>query len=313
MSLARLTPDELAARSRRAVAAATAVGCELGLQVDEPRVLHDVFSVVVHLAPSTVVARVPVVLPPSLDAGAQRARQARELAAVAWLARQGHPVVRPSPLVPLAPVARDGFSITFWEFVEVATDVQPDHIASAPLAAELHAALRGYPGELPFLGPVALTVPSCLAVLEANPDLIAPADLARARREWTVLGPLLSSASAFAAAFPRATLQPIHGDAPSYNLIHTTQGIRYADFEDVTLGPLEWDLAGLGPDAADAYDAAAERRGLRRLDREALRVVEIGRLLQVVACLALVPQLPMLATGLTPILEQWRALPFPGG
>jgi Ser/Thr protein kinase RdoA (MazF antagonist) len=178
-----------------------------------------------------------------------------------------------------------------------------------PLAAELHAALRSYPGELPFLAMLAFTVPSCLALLEANPDLIAPPDLERAQHEWAVLGPLLSSATAFAAAFPHAILQPIHGDAPSYNLIHTTRGIRHADFEDVTLGPVEWDLAGLGPEAADAYDAAAERLGSRTLDRDALRVVETGRMLQTVACLALVPQLPMLATGLTPILEQWRAAP----
>ena len=44
-----LTQDEISARTARAVAAATAAGRELGLRVDEPRVLYDVFSVIVHL------------------------------------------------------------------------------------------------------------------------------------------------------------------------------------------------------------------------------------------------------------------------
>ena len=58
-----LTADDLAARTDRAVAAAAASGCDVGLTVAEPRVLYDVFSVVVHLAPApVVVVRVPTVL-----------------------------------------------------------------------------------------------------------------------------------------------------------------------------------------------------------------------------------------------------------
>ena len=57
-----LTVDDLAARTDRAVAAAAASGRDVGLTVAEPRVLYDVFSVVVHLAPAPVVVRVPTVL-----------------------------------------------------------------------------------------------------------------------------------------------------------------------------------------------------------------------------------------------------------
>jgi hypothetical protein len=308
-----LGPEAIAERTRRAVAAATAAGRELGLSVDAPKVIHDMFSVVVHLAPAPVVVRAPVVLPPGLAGPAQVARQQRELAAVGWLADQGHPVVRPSPLVPREPVVRDGFSMTLWELVEVDRSSQPDYMADAPFAADLHAGLRGYPGELPFLSPLVITVPPCLAFLERHPDLIDAADLERLRAEWRVLEPLLTSRARFAAVFPDASLQPIHGDAPSYNLIRTTSGILFADFEDVTLGPVEWDLALLGPAAADAYDARAARAGLRSLDRKLLQVMDTARMLQVVACLALVPELPLLATGLAPTIEQWRNLPFAGG
>jgi len=126
-----LGADQLAARTARAVAAATAAGRELGLDVDDANVLHDAFSVVVQLVPASVVVRVPVVLPHGLDAAKQRARQQRELALVSWLADAGQPVVRPSPLVPREPVQRDGFSMTFWEWVELDAGAAPDYIADA--------------------------------------------------------------------------------------------------------------------------------------------------------------------------------------
>lgn len=313
MPLAHLSPTDLKARTARAVAAATSAGRALGLDVADPKVLHDMFSVVVHLAPSPVVVRVPVVLPPGLDGAPQAARQARELAVVAWLAERGLPVVRPSPLVPREPVQRDGFSMTFWEFVDVDTSRQPDFIAEAALAADLHASLRDYPGELPFLSPLAETVPTCLAFLEENLGLLAPADLERARSEWAVLEPVLSSRESFARAFPKVDVQPIHGDAPSYNIIRTTSGVRYADFEDVNLGPVEWDLSFLGPDGATVYNTAAARAGIRPLDPAVLRVMAAAGMLRVAACYALVPQLPMLTELLEPALQSWRAMPFAGG
>ncbi len=55
MSVSFLTADDLAARTRRAVAAAVQGGRELGLAVAEGEVLHDAFSVIVRLAPAPVV------------------------------------------------------------------------------------------------------------------------------------------------------------------------------------------------------------------------------------------------------------------
>lgn len=313
MSAPSPTPADLPARTARAVEAAAAVARRLGITVTDPRVLHDAFSVVVHLYPAPLVARVPIVLPPGLPRSELLARQRRELAVVQWLAARGEPVVVPSPLVPTQPVVRDDLSMTFWTLVELDASITPDYLASVGSAAALHAALRDYPGELPFLSPVHATVPRGLSALAAAPDLIAAADLDRARREWAALEPVLASPASFQAAFPHATVQPIHGDAPSYNLIHTTEGIRHADFEDVTLGPPEWDLALFGPQAAARYDAEATRLGLRPLDPHVQRAMDTARALQVIACLALVPQLPVLATGLVPMLEQWRASPVYAG
>ncbi|MGY2061981.1 aminoglycoside phosphotransferase family protein, partial [Nocardia gipuzkoensis] len=122
-----MTTDQLAARTSRALNAAVTAGRELGLAVSEPTVLHDVFSVVVHLAPSPVVVRVPTVVPEYLDLDGQATRQRIELDVVAWLVEQDAPVIPPSPLVPREPVRRNGFSMTFWQFVELDSS-EPDYV-----------------------------------------------------------------------------------------------------------------------------------------------------------------------------------------
>ena len=307
-----ITSEQLAARTQRAVAAATAAGRELGLAVEDPAVLHDSFSVLVHLRPSPVVARVPVILPLGLQPNVQRARQERELAITAWLAGRNFPVVRPSPLVPPAPVQRDGFSITFWEHVEVDSQAEPDWDARAPLVADLHAALREYPMQMPFLSPLTLGVGAALSELEPHAGLLSAADVDRAQREWQLLAPVFYSRGTFAAAFPGTYTHTLHGDSPAYNLIETSAGARHADFEDVTSGPIEWDLTLLPQSALDAYDAYVVRIGLRRIDPELLGVMNVLRLLQVVSCVRLLSELPALANSLPQILDVWRALPFAG-
>ncbi|MFG2227391.1 phosphotransferase family protein [Streptomyces sp. NPDC048644] len=309
-----MTPDQLAARASRARDAATAAGRALGLTVTDPTVLHDAFSVVVHLAPSPVVVRVPTVLPPYAGPGIQAARQRLELDVVQWLADQGTPVIPPSPLVPREPVQRDGFSMTFWQFTEQDTGTEPDYVHHSGLVADLHAALRDYPGDLPFLSAAEPQFTTeGLAALASRPDLIDPAALDRARREWEILEPVVRSRAAFEAAFPGIGLQPLHGDAPAVNIVTGPHGALYSDFELATLGPVEWDLAYLGPECEAAYNAAARRRGLRQLDDRVLRFVNAVGNCRVIACLTLAPELPLLVEALKPSVEQWRATPFDAG
>lgn len=303
--------DEIAERTERAVAAAVAAARNLGLTVEAPRVLHDVFSVIVHLAPAPVAARVPTVLPAWYgDSGAmQITQQQAELAVASWLADDGHPVVAPSPLVPRAPVQRDGFSMTFWAFVEESPEADPDLELRMAETARLHAALRNYDGaQLGFCTPFSSVAPG-LAALERSPDLIAPPDLRRARREWAVLAPVLESRPAFEAAFPAVEVQTIHGDAPYYNMVPTRHGLLWADFELVTLGTVESDLAMAGPQAVAAYNAAAGELGIGQLDQQVLAVTEAAARLASIAALSMAPQLPLLVSALAPVVDQWRGLP----
>jgi hypothetical protein len=305
----RMTPEELAERTRRAAQAAVDAATELGLHVEKATVLHDVFSVVVHLEPEPVVARIPVVLTAGTAPEQQAARQQRELDVVTWLDGQGVPVVRPSPLVPRNPVRQNGFPMTFWELADLADDHEPYRGVDISWSAELHARLAGYPDPLPFLAPFNHGLPDMLATLE-DVDLLQPAEVDRARTEDKTLRSIVSDRSAFEAAFPGVEVQAIQGDGPSHNVIRTKTGIRFSDFEDVTRGPVEWDLALMGGEATAEYNRAARERGLRATDPEIQRLMDSARRLQFVGCLTLIPQLPVLAEGLAELLEDWRATPL---
>lgn len=305
---------DLKARSTRAVRAAVNAARALGLTVGEPVVLHDVFSVVVHLAPLRLVARVPMVIPPDLRGPALPERQQRELDVVTWLAERGVPVVAPSDLVPRAPAHHDGFWITFWELAELAEDHVPYGSVGSATVVALHEALVTYPTDtIPFMSPVNMTVPTLLESLTQTPELISARHLDRARLEWEILNPVLGSRAGFEQRFPGFPVQAIHGDSPSHNVIRTVSGDRFADFEDVTLGPIEWDLAMGSPDDIADYTREASTRGVRAPDPEMLQVMNSARMLQLVACLALVPELPLLEQGIAASMAAWDSMPLAGG
>lgn len=123
----------------------------------------------------------------------------------------------------------------------------------------------------------------------------------------------MRSRTAFEARFPGVGLQPIHGDSPPANIFSGVDGDLYADFELVTLGPVEWDLAALGPEHESAYNRGARRHGTRPLNVEVLGFVNALGMLRVVATLTLVPQLPELMEYLKPAVDQWHTMPFAGG
>ncbi|MDT0447009.1 phosphotransferase [Streptomyces johnsoniae] len=302
-----------ARRTERAVRLATAAGRELGLRPKDPRVLYDVFNVLVHLAPEPVVVRVPSLVLSSAEE--QGVKQRRELAVAGWLADTGAPVVRPSPLVPREPVVCEGTSMTCWEFVdekyrltvEEMAATGPERLAGrfaegAGWAAGLHERLAAYPGadDLPMLTPLVPGTGTMLAELRKRPQFLTAADLDRAAAEYAAAEDFVADPAAY---FPGVRLQPLHGDAPGYNVLRTADGYLFCDFEDATYGPVEWDLTQVGATGVEAYERAS---GVR-LDRALLDLLEGARLLQTVGALALVPMMPELAAMLEPAIEQWRA------
>ena len=53
-----------------------------------------------------------------------------------------------------------------------------------------------------------------------------------------------------------ADQQPLHGDASLSNLLATSSGPRWNDLEDVCVGTVEWDVAGVLSDARAAHGDA---------------------------------------------------------
>lgn len=260
----------------RAVAAATAVAAEHGVRCDDPVVLADGYSAVVHLRPSPVVARVPTlyrVLRPGT------AWRGREVEVVRHLQSVGAAVVPLSDELPPGPHVRDLLTVTFWRHVTAQPDVTVTERDLAPALAELHAALATFPGELPVLAGPTHDIPRCLDVLARDPGPLDAAQLGTLHATHDRLRPLLEH--------PPGPWQPLHGDVFPGNVIATADGLLWADLEDACLGPRAWDVANLRRDPADR--SAVDRYPDPPADDELDAVAEL-RTLQVAVWVAAAPR-----------------------
>lgn len=160
-------------RSRHGVEAAVNLARENGLRVEEPIVLNDLFSLMVHLKPAPVVARVATCMPKLLTL--IEAWLEREISVTAFLSGRGAPVVPPSPELPPGPHEYDGFPISFWQYVEPDPDKTPTASDCSAMIADLHAALKSYPGELPRIG--ADVIPPAMKTIHRDDDVLSEAEV----------------------------------------------------------------------------------------------------------------------------------------
>ncbi|HZD48805.1 MAG TPA: phosphotransferase [Silvibacterium sp.] len=217
--------------TRRALIAAVSLAGDLGLRCETPDILADGSNVLVHLAPAPVVARVATTT--ALVRKPVRQWMRIDLDMAEYLAGLQFPVVPPSRELPPGPHTHDGLTLTFWEYVEHDRNYTASAAETGRLLRELHSALRGYPGELSPLSPFA-EIPRCLDEVERW-KAIDDADLAMLRRGFAVVASEIDTL--------RLPEQPLHGDAHKKNVLKTSHGLRWTDFEDACSGPLEWDLA----------------------------------------------------------------------
>lgn len=231
-----------------AVAASVACGRAVGLTVERPEVIADGYSVRVRLHPAPVVTRV-ITLGRALR-GSPRAWLAREVAVARFLAASEVGVV--PPWRDAGPHDITGIDVSLWQWVEHHQGIVTDADFGRSLG-QLHAALAAYPGDAPpLVGPFT----DIAAAMSRSDDQLLHRAAAR-------LVPL-------AQGWPR---RPLHGDAHTGNVLMTADGPRWTDFEDVCVGPVEWDLASLTvtEEALSAYPGRLdvtrleECRDLRRL------------------------------------------------
>jgi hypothetical protein len=210
---------------RPPVRAAIETVAMFGITPDRCEVLQDGSTLVLRLT-ETVVARVVQ------DRNGPRQGTewfARENAIAAHLTQLGAPVIPLHPDLPPGPHEHLGYPMNFWEFVTRTGDgPEPGQIGET--LRECHRLLQSFAGSLQHLG-----------ILSETEVILRERDLFPARVQRMLYDRLRTSGD----ALRHLPAQPLHGDAHMGNLMNTTRGLLWTDWEDTFSGPIEWDLASL--------------------------------------------------------------------
>jgi hypothetical protein len=232
------------------VTAARAVGASAGFASEDPLVLQQTNNVVVWLRPHPVVAKVGR-WPHSAEVLAREVVVAQHLAAV------GAPSA--APIGPIRSHGPRDLPVSLWNRLEGIDDRRATDCDLAAALAALHAGLDVLDQVLPsFLWAIDL---AHAAVSDDERMQALDADRLAALRErfdhW---------ARAARQIDDLAGARALHGEPHQGNVILTSDGPRFLDFEAACTGPLEWDLASMPPGVAAASDGVDhDRLGLLRL------------------------------------------------
>jgi hypothetical protein len=230
-------------RRTLATRAAQSVGRAFGLPDGVPRILKDTNHTIVHLWPSPIVAKVAT---RKLFLHRSSSLE-RELDIARLLASSGAPVVSPATSVPAGPHHAEGVDLTFWNYCrpEDKRPVLPRDVGRTLRA--VHDSLDDLKGCLPIL-------PSFkLQLEEANELLCHPASTPQLPTGGRVFLCSLYRTVMEALGNRVFVASALHGDCHPGQIIATTSGLLWLDFEAACQGPKEWDVAGVERQAVKAY------------------------------------------------------------
>lgn len=223
---------------RRAVAAATAIALSLNLPVDEVVLLNVSNQLALRLLPGDVMARVAL----GTDHVASfEIEVARRLAAC------GSPVARLDPRVEPRVYERDGFAVTLWTYYGPAPGRGTSSADYADALARLHADMRR----------LDVAAPHFTERVEEARRLLVSRDRTPALPEGdreTLIRTLGRTASVVGEH--GGPEQLLHGEPHPGNLLFTTEGPLFIDFETCCRGPVEFDLAHAPDDVVEHYAGA---------------------------------------------------------
>jgi len=235
-----------------AVRAAQGIAARHGIAAEQARVLQDANNVVVHLAPSPVVAKV---CPPSLgDRGWHKL--AVELDIGRHLVRAGAPVVGPSPDLPPGPYVEGGYAMTFWRHQENDPNALATGEAAGRVLEQVHDALDSYRGIVPSFLDRQVRRASITLADETALSVIPASERAFLRSEFLSVTSKLAGTT--------LGCRTLHGDPHRGNLLITGSGYLMIDFESVCSGPLEWDLSALPGAGTGVFSVDADLLTLLR-------------------------------------------------
>jgi len=210
------------------IRAASEIASAHGVMPDRCDVLQNGSTLVLRLSESLVARIVTHLDGPRQGSG----WYARETAVATHLARHKAPVIPLHPAIPPGPYEHLGFPMNFWQFVTATgTDPVPETIGKT--LHHCHEVLRDFDQPLPHLEILAESI-RVLDMKHAR-DHFSPSTLEMLRGHLTATIGILGQ-------FPS---QPLHGDAHLGNLMNTTCGLLWTDWEDTFTGPVEWDLASV--------------------------------------------------------------------
>ncbi len=207
------------------IRAATETALAHGVKPDRCDILQNGSTLVLRLTES-LVARVVQ----DLDGPRSgTAWFARENAIAAHLTDHDAPIIPLHPDLPPGPHLHLGYPLNFWQFV-TRIDVEPAASEIGRTLHRCHQILRAFPEPLP---PLAILSEGLEIVTRRN---LFPSDTQILLRDH------LERSIEILGRFPH---QPLHGDAHPGNLLPTTRGLLWTDWEDAFSGPVEWDLASI--------------------------------------------------------------------
>ncbi|MFK4086302.1 phosphotransferase [Kribbella sp. NPDC020789] len=217
-----------------AVAVAKAVA-----SAEDAVVLNASNKVILRLLPDDVVARVALVGEHGFAGEVELARR---------LSEAGYPVVPPADL---RVHEQDGISVSLWRYYEPQEPIPSDVYAAA--LHRLHVGMREIDVPVPHFMDRVAEAQQVLTDRSCSPD--AP----EADREL-LLATLTECGTAASTSGAREQL--LHGEPHPGNLLSTTDGPLFIDFETVCRGPVEFDIAH-APDEIGAHYPGIDQELLR--------------------------------------------------
>lgn len=217
------------------------VAATLGLGANDALVVQNSNRLTLRLLPCEVLARVaPLAYQPAAAFEVEVARR---------LAEAGGPVAELEAHAGPRVYTRDGFAVNLWRYYEAVSEGEAAPADYASALGRLHTAMRDVELAAPHFTDRIAEAQQLVGDPQRTPQL---PDADRALLGET-LRDLRRSISQWGAAE-----QLLHGEPHPGNVLRTTGGLLFIDFETACRGPIEFDLAHMPAEVSRYYPGADE-------------------------------------------------------